>query len=212
MQNVDFSRKKPKITGLKPPPKTNPRVDTKPIRESKTGGSLFDLLQQRNQSIPGLYILLGGILLFTAGFIAGMKVNQNETAFNNQSLAFRNVNSEIDQDIPPLKNEDNESSPADKEENKQPGTIPYNIQYPPRSNQTNFIIQLGTYSKEEATKLGASLIREKQEFQGRIFRTTTGKLYAGFFYNQKDAKNMLKKIKKFQDGTFSDASIKTIQF
>jgi nitrous oxidase accessory protein NosD len=71
---------------------------------------------------------------------------------------------------------------------------------------------MGTYSKEDASKLASSLIREKQEFQGRIFRTTTGKLYAGYFYNFKDAKIMLKKLKKFQDGTFSDASIKNIQF
>ena len=71
---------------------------------------------------------------------------------------------------------------------------------------------MGSFSKEEGSKIASSLIREKQEFQGKIFRTTTGKLYAGYFYTYKDAKIMLKKLKKFQDGTFSEASIKNIQF
>lgn len=210
MQNVDFSKKKTKPSGLKPQTKSNPRIE-KPKVESKTGGSLFDLLQQRNSSIPGMYLLLGSILLFTAGFILGMKTSQNETLFsNNQSLAFKNINPDIEQDQPPLKSVESDST-QDKEDTKQT-PLPYNLQYPPKPNQMNYIIQLGSFTKEEATKQGASLIREKQEFQGRIFRTTTGKLYVGFFYSKKDAKVMLNKVKKFQDGIFSDASIKNIEF
>lgn len=211
MQNVDFSKKKTKPTpsSLKPSIKSNSRIE-KPKAEMKTNG-LFDLLQQRNQSIPGMYLLLGSILLFTAGFILGMKTSQNETIFsNNQSLAFRNINPDVEQDIPPLKSVETEVSP-EKEETKQ-APLPYNMQFPPKPNQLNYIIQLGSFTKEEASKQGAALIRERQEFQGRIFRTTTGKLYVGFFYNYKDAKLMLKKVKKFQDGIFSDASIKNIQF
>ena len=213
MQNVDFSKRKPKLSPR--PPISQPRIDTRGIKDSRSK-SLFDILQQKNQSLPGMYLLVGGILLFTAGFIIGMKTNQKEILFtSNENTTFRDINSEIDQDVPPPKSEetDFESSRAsENKEEKQSNVIPKNIQFPPKPNQINYIIQMGSFSKEEGSKIASSLIREKQEFQGKIFRTTTGKLYAGYFYTYKDAKIMLKKLKKFQDGTFSEASIKNIQF
>ncbi len=217
MQNVDFSKRKPKVV---PSPRVNPqttypKIEVRSLKDPKNK-SLFDILQQKNQSIPGIYILVGGILLFTAGFILGMKTDQKEALFSsNEAASFRNINSEIEQDVPSPKNEENDFEPSrgsEREEPKSIPVIPKNIQFPPKPNQVNYIIQMGTFSKEDASKLASSLIREKQEFQGRIFRTTTGKLYAGYFYNFKDAKLMLKKLKKFQDGTFSEASIKNIQF
>jgi hypothetical protein len=218
MQNVDFSKRKPKIvpSARANPQTTYPKIEVRSLKDTKNK-SLFDILQQKNQSIPGIYILVGGILLFTAGFILGMKTDQKEALFSsNEAASFRNINSEIEQEIPSSKSDDSdfESSKGtvDKEEPKSVPVIPKNIQFPPKPNQVNYIIQMGTFSKEDATRLASSLIREKQEFQGRIFKTTTGKLYAGYFYNFKDAKVMLKKLKKFQDGTFSDASIKNIQF
>ena len=43
---------------------------------------------------------MGGILLFTAGFILGMKTDQKETLFSsNETASFRNIDSEIEQNI-----------------------------------------------------------------------------------------------------------------
>ena len=219
MQNVDFSKRKlknaptsRKVLPSSPPPKVE-------IRSPKTSSnkSLFDLLQQRNQSIPGMYLLVGGILLFTAGFILGMKTDQKEALFSsNETASFRNIDSEIEQNDS-KKQDDSEfettkNTEKNSDEIKQNASLPRNLQFPPRPNQINYIIQMGTFSKEDAGKAVSGLIRERQEFQGRIFRTTTGKLYAGYFYNFKEAKSMLKKLKKFQEGTFSEASIKNIQF
>jgi hypothetical protein len=216
MQNVDFSKRKPKIpqNSRATPQTTYPKIEVRSLKDPKNK-SLFDILQQKNQSIPGIYILVGGILLFTAGFILGMKTDQKESLFSsNEAASFRNINSEVEQEVPTSKTDDSDldQGGSDRDEPKTTPVIPKNIQYPPKPNQINYIIQMGTFSKEDASKLASSLIREKQEFQGKIFRTTTGKLYAGYFYNFKDAKIMLKKLKKFQDGTFSEASIKNIQF
>ena len=60
--------------------------------------------------------------------------------------------------------------------------------------------------------MGASLIKDQQEFQGRLFRTSTGKLYLGYYYSVKDAKMVLKQIKKIPRWSFEEASIKNIQF
>ncbi len=218
MQNIDFSKRKLKNTptSRRVPPSPSPKIETRSPKAS-SNKSLFDLLQQRNQSIPGMYLLVGGILLFTAGFILGMKTDQKEALFSsNETASFRNIDSEIEQSDS-KKQDDSEFETAkntekNAEEIKQNSSLPRNLQYPPKPNQVNYIIQLGTFSKEDAGKIVSGLIREKQEFQGRIFRTTTGKLYAGYFYNFKEAKSMLKKLKKFQEGTFSEASIKNIQF
>jgi hypothetical protein len=99
MQNVDFSKRKPKITqnSKGTPQTTYPKIEVRSLKDPKNK-SLFDILQQKNQSIPGIYILVGGILLFTAGFILGMKTDQKEALFSsNETASFRNIDSEIEQ-------------------------------------------------------------------------------------------------------------------
>lgn len=164
-------------------------------------------------SISLWYVLVIGVFLFTSGLFVGMRISQKESAFaSGEVQSFKNVS------------ENSESSPLEKtraeisetfpesEENPLLSSFPKNLQFPPKLNQTNYMIQLGTFSPEEANKYAASLIHERQEFQGRVFRTSTGKLYLGFYYDLKEAKNVLKKIKKFQGGIFQEAEIKNVQF
>ncbi|HMV42413.1 MAG TPA: SPOR domain-containing protein, partial [Leptospiraceae bacterium] len=145
----------------------------------------------------------------------------------NESNTFRNVNSsESNSSMEAVEssntkeikaeNQDNDGFTGEVSTNKVTKTalptIHKDLKFPPKLNQVNYIIQIGTFSREEANKWGASLIKDQQDFQGRLFRTSTGKLYLGYYYNIKDAKLVLKQVKKFRGGVFEEASIKNIQF
>ena len=156
-----------------------------------------------------------------------MKIDQKESYFSgNESNTFRNVNTS--ENSLSVETSEQTNSRESKPENSEDGfsnevvtnkvtktalpSIHKDLKFPPKLNQINYIIQIGTFSREEANKWGASLIKDQQEFQGRLFRTSTGKLYLGYYYNVKDAKLVLKQIKKFRGGVFEEASIKNIQF
>ncbi|MCB1141647.1 MAG: hypothetical protein H7A24_13265 [Leptospiraceae bacterium] len=228
MQNIDFSKrikKDPKKFPSNPPiqrKKTEDFSHSSSGRESSTRSQFLNILQQRNQQFPVLYLFIGAILFFTSGLVVGMKIDQKESYFSSNEInTFKNIGStETEKSGTEISlngsdDEDAEESKPTKQKRQAPPvsrSIPKNIQFPPKPDQINYIIQLGNFSKEEATKLAVSIIREKQEFQGRIFRTQTGKLYAGYYYNHREAKAVLKKVKKFRNGVFKDASIKNIQF
>lgn len=169
-------------------------------------------------------------MLFTSGLVVGMKIDQRENYFsNNEVNSFRNVNSNNGQELSidesssdesignkPQQSDSDESFNTAQETGKSTRTalpsIQKDLKYPPRLGQVNYIIQIGTFSREDANKWGAQLIKERQEFQGRLFRTSTGKLYLGYYYNLKEAKQTLKRVKKFRDGVFEEAGIKNIHF
>ncbi|MCX8000574.1 MAG: SPOR domain-containing protein, partial [Leptospiraceae bacterium] len=158
------------------------------------------------------YVLLIGVFLFTSGLFLGMKISQKESSFASSEVqSFRNI-SETEANSERTRADIIEPEPTNERENSIISSVPKNLQFPPKLNQVNYIIQLGNFSIEDANKYAASLIHERQEFQGRVFRTSTGKLYLGFYYDLKEAKSVLKKIKKFQGGIFQDAEIKNIQF
>lgn len=164
-------------------------------------------------SISLWYVLVIGVFLFTSGLFVGMRISQRESAFaSGEVQSFKNISENSESSISErTRAEISETSP-ESEENSTFSSIPRNLQFPPKLNQTNYMIQLGTFSPEDANKYAASLIHERQEFQGRVFRTSTGKLYLGFYYDLREAKNVLKKIKKFQGGIFQEAEIKSVQF
>ncbi len=230
MQNIDYSKKIKKeerrLTPLHPVQET---VSQK-LKSANKPSALMQLIQNRTQSIPPLYLFVGAALFFTSGLISGMRIDHQESSFSAgqpEINSFKNVStpapesstnqpekeSASDTDFnaetqaqPPKE----EVKPASKNQNV---AVPKNIQFPPKENQMNYIIQLGSFNKEEAVHYAASLIKERQEFQGRIFRgTSTGKLFLGYFYDENEAKNALKRVKKFRNGIFAEASIKNIQF
>ncbi len=241
MQNFDYSKKYKRAVRApqqtKPTEsKETPTLQNRPILPKKSPSTttpfLQMLTQQSGQPLSFVYLFIGAVLFFTSGLILGLKIDQKETHFaSNEYNSFKNIDSqessssskgnstetveENSESASASSNEDSEDSFNLKDSIKKSSglsSIPKNLQFPPKLNQVNYIIQLGSFTREEATRLGAALIRERQEFQGRIFRTTTGKLYLGYYYELNEAKATLKKVRKLQKGSFSDASIKNIQF
>ena len=225
MQNVDYSRKlKREERRLH---STEPKIPLGKNSRNSGSGSILNILNSNHQPLSFLYLFIGAILFFTSGLVIGMKIDQKESYFSgNESNTFRNVNTSENSLSVETSEQTNsrESKPGNSEDgfsnevvtNKVTKTalpsIHKDLKFPPKLNQINYIIQIGTFSREEANKWGASLIKDQQEFQGRLFRTSTGKLYLGYYYNVKDAKLVLKQIKKFRGGVFEEASIKNIQF
>lgn len=216
MQNIDYARKFRKKKIVHSIPEQSLPQGLKPshvLRDKKA----FKIKTQSHEShkfeVPTIsfwYFLLIGIFLFTSGLFIGMKISQKESSFASGDLqSFKNIS---ETEFSSEKTRAEIIEPDSTEENSFLSYVPKNLQFPPKLNQMNYIIQLGTFTPEEANKYAASLIHERQEFQGRVFRTTTGKLYLGFYYDLKEAKNVLKKIRKFQGGIFQDAEIKNIQF
>ncbi|GBF50788.1 hypothetical protein LPTSP4_23150 [Leptospira ryugenii] len=85
------------------------------------------------------------------------------------------------------------------------------LKFPPKNDQINYMVQIGNFSPEEAGKLGKQLMQADPSLQGRIFRTSTGKLYAGYFYRMEDAREALDRISR-QIPYSGDAMVKTIRF
>lgn len=228
MQNVDYSRK------LKRDDRrfnsSEPKISLGKASKNLGTGTILNILNSNHQPLSFLYLFIGAILFFTSGLVIGMKIDQKESYFTgNESNTFRNVNSsentlsvESEGAENALHSEnkaelsDDDGFKSEVKTNKVTKTalptIHKDLKFPPKLNQVNYIIQIGTFSREEANKWGASLIKDQQEFQGRLFRTSTGKLYLGYYYSVKDAKFVLRKIKKFRGGVFEEASIKNIQF
>lgn len=222
MQNIDYSRKlKPYKTGSQEP---------KPSKNSyKKKESIFNLFQQNSGGISFLYLLIGASLLFTSGLVIGTRIEQKETEISENDRTIKNVGkssieeTNSEEEITPSKKKDGTENKAEftdsfsVDQNTQKSTksnfpISKDLKYPPKLNQVNYILQLGTFSKDEANKWASILIKEKQEFQGRFFRTGSGKLYLGYYYSLKDANLSLKSLKKLKDGAFEEASLKKVEF
>lgn len=225
MQNTDYAKKFRKKKFQKIEAEISPQVTShkasfnlKAKKNSKLDFLSNDSRNLESLPLPTLslwHFLLIGIFLFTSGLFIGMKISQKESSFASGEVhSFRNISeAESTTESKPRAEISEPENPSELEQNSNLfSSIPKNLQFPPKLNQMNYIIQLGSFSLEDANKYAASLIHERQEFQGRVFRTATGKLYLGFYYDLKEAKSVLKKIKKFQGGIFQDAEIKNIQF
>ncbi|MDX1960162.1 MAG: SPOR domain-containing protein [Leptospiraceae bacterium] len=215
MQNIDYAKKikhKQRLERQEPIPYSRPRPEK--------SSAIKEFLSTQNREIPLFHLFLGGVLFFTSGLFVGQKLERKEASFEmNEVKSFSNAapTEAKEKQVSETENKEGdfeESSANSKEKPIKPShaSLPKEFQYPPKSNQINYIIQLGNFSKEDAMKLAASLLKEKQEFQGRIFRTSTGKLYLGYYYDEKEARLVLKKVRKFQNGVFAEAGLKNIQF
>lgn len=223
MQNRDFSRKLKRET-------TDFNRDSRyASKNTNRSTPIISLFQNKSQPLSFVYLIIGAILIFTSGLFIGIKIDQKESFYSeNENNSLNNISKNSLEDstseeeiIPKKQQKDNKAELSDgahTDANTQKTTksslpaINKDLKYPPKLNQTNFFIQLGTFSREEANKWASILIKEKQDLQGRFFRTQSGKLYIGYYYSLKDAKLALKSIKKMKDGTFEEATIKNVEF
>ena len=161
-------------------------------------------------------LLIGAILLFTSGMVVGIQLNQKEKSFQtNQEKSFSNVGKSSRTLTPETRTENSESTP---EESSSPSShardsspFPTTLKFPPKNDQINYMVQIGNFPPEEAVQIGKQLMVSEPTLQGRIFRTSTGKLYAGYFYRMEDARDALDKIVSKLPNA-SDAMVKTIRF
>lgn len=215
MLNVDYSRRL-KTTGVHAY-HDKPQAIKIPAK-GKTGFPLF----------------IGAILLFTGGMVVGLNLNQSEQKFqNNQSeLSLNNVSKEnfsvpdsTEGAIASKAEEEKSTQESNKEEvrisdssqkpipnSASPAFYPKNLKFPPKMDQINYIIEIGGYEPAESSRIGKMVSEHMPELQGKLFRTSTGKLFAGYFYSQEEAKQTLEHLRAFEKDDFTDASIKTVRF
>lgn len=77
------------------------------------------------------------------------------------------------------------------------------ILYPPRLGETNYLVVIATSDSLQAVELGKRLLMARSEFKGRIFRSSKGELYLGYFYSEEKAKEALEKIPTSQRSDIS---------
>ncbi|PJZ79558.1 MULTISPECIES: hypothetical protein [Leptospira] len=204
MQNIDYSRK------LR---SGRPLEGEVPSYLPQTHSYLGSTQKPKSAFI----LLIGGILLFTSGMVVGIQLGQKETKFKeNSETSFSNVGGT--QRLPAPKVRTQEEVSSDQEENRsndsETGTgspFPQALKFPPKNDQINYMVQIGDFTPEEAIAVGKQLIDTNPSLRGRIFRTSTGKLFAGYFYRLDDAKETLEAVKT-KLPTLTDAQVKTIRF
>ncbi|TGN21012.1 hypothetical protein [Leptospira idonii] len=206
MQNIDYSRRLRGSTGLTSGMQ-EPHTYTSYANPSLGGG-------ESSKSKSAFVLLIGAILLFTSGMVVGIQLNQKEKGFqSNGEKSFSNVGKSTTQ----LSKNEGLSSKDAVEKEEERGTsydspFPSSLKFPPKNDQINYMVQVGDFSPEEAVQIGKQLMTKEPSLQGRIFRTSTGKLYAGYFYRMEDAKEALDKITSSVPGVSSEATVKTIRF
>lgn len=210
MQNIDYSRRL----------KTREIPNPKPITSHQLATFAGHTLSRSPKSPSFLFIMVGAILLFTSGLVIGLKMDQKENNFaqneTKETHSFKNISSQEPSQIeeigekaakaiePPTK--------LVKEKRKKETPQPRGLKYPPKTGELNYMIQLGNFPPEKSLPIGNKLIQTKPELQGRLFRTTSGKLYLGYFYSEEEAKKVLSKVKSQSGGIFQGATIKTLEY
>lgn len=206
MQNIDYSRK------LR---SGRPLEGEVPSYSPQTHSYLGNTQKPKSAFI----LLIGGILLFTSGMVVGIQLGQKETKFKeNSETSFSNVGATQRLPAPKVTTANPEEEGRDKEENQsnEPSPsvgspFPQTLKFPPKNDQINYMVQIGDFTPEEAVAVGKQLIDTNPSLRGRIFRTSTGKLFAGYFYRLEDAKETLEAVKS-KLPALSDAQVKTIRF
>lgn len=183
MQNIDYSRK------LRPTPQIiQPTFST-------------ELPKLRSP----FFLFVGAILLFTAGMVFGINLNQKEKSFQqNQERSFSNLGKGE------KPNRKESKAPAKKTTNLEESSWSQNLKFPPKDDQINYLVQIGHFAPEESMQIGKNLASQEPRLAGRLFRTSNGRLYAGYFYRMEDAKEALASLQRI--GEFQDLEVKTIRF
>lgn len=195
MQNIDYSRR---LRGSYGP---------QPSQEPLEFGSYHSHSSQKESTKPrsAFVLLIGAILLFTSGMVVGIQLNQKEKGFeSNQEKSFSNLGKTS-------RTQTSETNPEEQPNQNSPSPFPTTLKFPPKNDQINYMVQIGNFSPEEAVQIGKQLMTSEPSLQGRIFRTSTGKLYAGYFYRMEDARDALDKISA-KIPNAADAMVKTIRF
>lgn len=203
MQNIDYSRK---LRSGRPYEGEVPSYSPQP----------HSYLSNAQKPKSAFILLVGGILLFTSGMVVGIQLGQKETKFKeNSETSFSNVGN---QKLPaPKLSESNgdgqnqDQSQGDHSSSSSESPFPQALKFPPKNDQINYMVQIGDFTPEEAVAVGKQLIETNPSLRGRIFRTSTGKLFAGYFYRLDDAKETLEAVKS-KLPTLTDAQVKTIRF
>ncbi|TGM78268.1 hypothetical protein EHR01_07355 [Leptospira mtsangambouensis] len=204
MQNIDYSRK---LRSGRPLEGEVPSYS--PQTHSYLGAT------QKPKS--AFILLIGGILLFTSGMVVGIQLGQKETKFKeNSETSFSNVGGAQRLPAPKLRNPEEVASDQEENRSNEPGPnsgspFPQTLKFPPKNDQINYMVQIGDFTPEEAIAVGKQLIDTNPSLRGRIFRTSTGKLFAGYFYRLDDAKETLEAVKS-KLPSLTDAQVKTIRF
>ncbi len=195
MQNIDYSRR---LRGS---------YSHQPGQEPLEFGSYHPHTNQKESTKPrsAFVLLIGAILLFTSGMVVGIQLNQKEKGFeSNQEKSFSNLGKTSRIQAP-------ETNPEAQATQSSSSPFPTTLKFPPKNDQINYMVQIGNFSPEEAVQIGKHLMTSEPSLQGRIFRTSTGKLYAGYFYRMEDARDALDKIST-KIPNAADAMVKTIRF
>ncbi|TGK95468.1 hypothetical protein EHQ30_02165 [Leptospira brenneri] len=203
MQNIDYSRK------LR---SGRPLEGEIPSYSPQTHSYLGTTGKPKSAFI----LLIGAILLFTSGMVVGIQLGQKETKFKeNSETSFSNLGSPK---LPAPKLTETGESDGGREESRpsEPDSsssspFPSALKFPPKNDQINYMVQIGDFTPEEAVAVGKQLIDTNPSLRGRIFRTSTGKLFAGYFYRLDDAKETLEAVKS-KLPSLTDAQVKTIRF
>ncbi|EMG21500.1 hypothetical protein LEP1GSC150_4782 [Leptospira interrogans serovar Copenhageni str. LT2050] len=85
------------------------------------------------------------------------------------------------------------------------------ILYPPQAGETNYLVVVGTSDSLQAVGLGRRILMARNEFKGRIFRSSKGELYLGYFYSEEEAKEALEKIQPLNDPLFHSAKVRALK-
>ncbi|MCW7475075.1 hypothetical protein CH354_11990 [Leptospira levettii] len=204
MQNIDYSRK---LRSGRP-------YDGENANYSPFQTPSYSQVSAKPKS--AFILLIGGILLFTSGMVVGIQLGQKESKFKeNAETSFSNVGTKSQSSsIPsPTQRGSDETNETEKSSSEQNGSSPFpsTLKFPPKNDQINYMVQIGDFSPEEAVSIGKQLIESQPNLRGRIFRTSTGKLFAGYFYRLEDAKETLD-IVKGKLPQLTGAEVKTIRF
>lgn len=205
MQNIDYSRK---LRSGRPFDGEVPSYSAQPHSSVSLGVG--------TKPKSAFILLIGGILLFTSGLVVGIQLGQKESKFKeNSETSFSNVGnktyqspklSQTDRDL-----ESNQDSQTTTSEPNTSSPFPATLKFPPKNDQINYMVQIGDFSPEEAVSIGKQLIESQPNLRGRMFRTSTGKLFAGYYYRLEDAKEALEAVRG-KLPQLTGAEVKTIRF
>lgn len=222
MQNIDYSRKLKQST-VRPPVRENTDFSRtiQTVQHHKKSGSPIQIFSSTRSAFV---LLLGSISLFTAGIVVGLKLDQKEESFTQNEIqtTLRNVPShEKKNEIRSLffSNQKNEESLKNQESllklNSKESVSGVNgdskILYPPQAGEINYLVVVGTSDSLQAVGLGKRILMARNEFKGRIFRSSKGELYLGYFYSEEEAKEALEKIQPLNDPLFHSAKVRALK-
>ncbi|RHX92362.1 hypothetical protein [Leptospira stimsonii] len=223
MQNIDYSRRL-KQSSIRTPVREPADFDRtiQMVQHSKKSGSPIQIFSSTRSVF---ILLLGSISLFTAGLVVGLKLDQKEETFaQNELQTFRNVSSqEKKNESGGIKSLFSSSETDSTDSLKNPESLSLmkkqeststndsKILFPPQAGETNYLVVIGTSDSLKAVELGKRLLMARNEFKGRIFRSSKGELYLGYFYSEEEAKEALEKIQPLNDPAFHSAKVRSIK-